>query len=131
MSETTFTERQHLEFSMIYLIEMLETNGKNIDDPEFLHIVDRLGNIVVMQNIDVYLHTDMYNSMVETHGVDLMVLWKKPFPDAKMGDIINNGEVVGIFDFTIWIRPENNYNHEFCCPTECCSCLEPAEDSEA
>ena len=49
-----------------------------------------------------------------------MVLFKNSYKDAKIGDVINSGKVIGVFTLTVWILLDDNI-HDHCCPSQCCS----------
>lgn len=113
ITEKDFEDNQKAieEFDEIYAInkltEILYLNNKNINDPYFIKVSDDLKmNIKMAQIIDSKLHQELFNSIIKNNK-NKYVLWKYAFKNAKIGDIIHGGKVIGIFTLTIWIEEYN------------------------
>jgi hypothetical protein len=116
-------EYMHMLYSSFTLSEFLKNNDNNIEDPDFISLYKELNpSIDVLEMIDYELCKDQFAKMLEEYD-DMeryAVLYKNAFIDAKIGDIINGGIVIGIFLFTIWIYKDPETGHKYCC--ESCDC---------
>ena len=120
-SEYEFTDEQNTVYSSYFMYNILTNNNNNIDDPEFVEMWEKFGNIEVAQLIDSYLHPEEFENDIIPNMKNYMVLFKDAYRDAKIGDTINSGKAIGVFTLTVWIYLEE-ITHEHCCPSEkCCS----------
>jgi hypothetical protein len=90
--------------------------------------------IEVLQLLDVMIHDEMREKILTYDFDKLMVLYRRAFPDAKLGDTVNGGKVVEIFTHTVWIL-HDDVTHDYCCPRENCGkschfCGEDARDGD-
>jgi len=112
-------------FDYIYSIYQLEKilleNDKDTEDPKFVELAQKLSmDIDMAQILDDHLHPEFECTIKDEDFSKLAVLWKSSFKDAKFGDEINGGKVIGIFTLTIWIKLDENAGHEYCCQS--CDC---------
>jgi hypothetical protein len=119
--EESLKEFKYL-FSIYELENMLLGNNKNVEDPKFLELSEKNNlDIDMAQIIDDHLHSDDLIEILNKFDFSrLMVLWKNSFKDAKIGDEINGGKVIGIFTLTIWIFLNEDTGHEYCCNSSNC-----------
>jgi len=109
-------------YSMFQMEKILRENGMNTEDPKFIELADKYLDIDVAQIIDSNLHPEFDGTIENEDGLidsRLAVLWKESYKNAKIGDEINGGKVIGIFTLTIWIRLNENTGHEYCCSSSC------------
>jgi len=118
-NETEFTDEQHRIYSSYFMYSILNQNNKNIEDPEFIHIWEKFGNIDTAQLVDMNLHSEEFEKNITPYIENSMVLFKNNYKDAKIGDIINSGRVIGVFTLTVWIYLDE-INHDHCCPHNHC-----------
>ena len=108
------------EFDYIYnifeLTKILKENNNNTDNHEFQELSDKINlNIEMAQMVDYDLHPELEITIRDIkHPEKLAVLWKNSFENAKVGDTINGGIVVGVFTLTIWIIIDDNIDHKYC-----------------
>jgi hypothetical protein len=119
--DINFTDEQHNIYSSYFMYCILNNNNKNIEDPEFINMWNKFGNIDTAQLIDLELHKEEFIRDIEPNIKKCMVLFKNQYKDAKIGDIINSGKVIGVFTLTVWILLDE-ITHEHCCPSNnCCN----------
>lgn len=92
-------------------VEILKENHNDVKNPMFLEIWDKHKNIGLAQYLDMYLHPD-YVTDVKQYGIS--VLWKKPFPNAVVGDIIRGDRVVSVNTFTILVKGDDDWGCNCC-----------------
>ena len=90
------------------LITVLENNNNDKNSPEFLELWKKLNaDIDTAELLDSVLYPkefgDMMNDVKDYEK--LKVLWRNEMV-MKIGDYIDDGLIVGVFDFTVWV--ENN-----------------------
>ena len=120
---TEENEHMHMVFTTFTLCKLLKENGKNINDPDFINILNELKpSISALEMIDFDMHKEQFDEMLKSYedSERYAVLFKSAFTDAKLGDKINGGIVIGIFLFTIWIYKDPETGHKYCCGT--CEC---------
>ncbi len=120
---TEENEHMNMVFTAFTLCNLLEENGKDINDPNFINILKELKpSISALEMIDFDLHKEQFDEMLKSYedSERYAVLFKSAFTDAKLGDKINGGIVIGIFLFTIWIYKDPETGHKYCC--ENCNC---------
>jgi hypothetical protein len=109
MSATDF-EKEYID-NMIIAKELCDYFSYNtIEDPKFDIFWEKLEpNIHSAEIADSYLHRKQFKNMIDnvSDPDKLVVFWKKHFNDAKVGDAIKDGKVVGVFTLTIWIENSN------------------------
>lgn len=95
-------------------------NNNNVCDQELWDKLD--ATISIAELVDSFLHEKEYKIMIGNvnNPDNLRVLWKKPYNNAKMGDIINGGKVIGVFTLTVWIENIEDDYHEHCCEHDGC-----------
>jgi hypothetical protein len=101
----------------------LKNNKNTTDSSDFQELWERLhATISTAQLVDSFLHVKEFKNMMDNviNPYNLRVLWKKPYNNAKNGDIINGGKVVGVFTLTVWIENLEDDYHLHCCEHECC-----------
>jgi hypothetical protein len=93
-------------------------NNNNVCDQEFEKLWDKLdATISIAEIVDSILHEKDFKNMIGnvSNPDNLRVLWKKPYNNAKIGDIINGGKVIGVFTLTVWIENLEDDCHQYCC----------------
>ncbi len=128
ITEKDFQESEEAvqEFDYLYdifqLTSLLKENHNDIHDHEFEELSKKVNlNIEMAQMIDYDLHPEFEITLKSVDNPErLAVLWKNAFENAKVGDTINGGLVIGVFTLTIWILVDESTGHEYCCESECC-----------
>jgi len=93
------------------ICDYLSYNNNDIYNPKFKILWDSLKvSVSIAEIVDFYIHKKDFTNMVEsvTNVDNLAVFWKKPHKDVKIGDIIDDGKVVGIFTLTVWVDKDYN-----------------------
>lgn len=119
--EYEFTDEQHAIYSSYFMYQILMNNNKNIEDPDFINIWKKFGNIDTAQLVDQELYKEQFINDILPNIERCMVLFKNSYKDAKIGDTINSGKVIGVFTLTVWILLDDDNIHDHCCPSQCCS----------
>ena len=114
MSLETEDEEQHKIYSSYFMYSILNDNNKYIEDPLFVQLWEKFGNIETAQLVDMNLYSDEFENNIRPNIKNCTVLFKESFKDAKIGDIINSGKVIGVFTLTVWIYLDK-INHDYCC----------------
>ena len=104
ITENDFKESEEAirEFDYLYnifqLTSLLKENHNNIHDPEFEELANKVNlDIEMAQMIDYDLHPEFELTIKSVeHPERLAVLWKNAFENAKIGDTINDGVVIGV-----------------------------------
>lgn len=110
-------------YNTFQLSTLLKEKNNDIEDPEFIELLEKLNpDLSILEMLDYDLHREEFDEMLKNveNSDRLAVLWKSSFVDAKIGDKINGGTVIGIFSFTTWIYQDEETGHKFCC--ESCDC---------
>jgi hypothetical protein len=118
------TMEHHIRFSIYFLQDILENNDCNVKDKLFEESLAKFGNnISVCKNLDFYLHKKEFSDMKRKYDVsNLVVLTRKEFPLAKVGDIISGSLIVNVFTFTIWGEYCEEEEHVEISYNECKGC---------
>ena len=116
-------EHMNMLYSAFTLSQFLKNNDNNIEDPDLIILLEKLNPCInILEMVDFELCREQFDEMLKIYDDSerLAVLYKSSFKDAKIGDIINGGVVIGIFLFTIWIYKDHETGHKYCC--ESCDC---------
>ena len=116
-----------------FFYKILKKYNYDTENSVFKEIREIFGlSIVTAQIIDSLIYTKEIKDIVFNYDFEgVSILWKSPFPEAKIGDVINNKNVIGIFKFTIWVHSNEHDDHTYCCPSSsCCHELKEASDPE-
>ena len=89
------------------LVTVLEKNDNDINSSEFKELWEKMGaGIDIAELLDSVLYPKEFSDMIDRvdDSERLKVFWKNDeIENTKIGDGLNDGIVVGIYLFTVWI----------------------------